>query len=144
VHLGSYAAGKKYVHDINSKLSEVDIEYRGHALGSVSNGKKVYTSLGTYKDRFSFKSRTGSVEMDFDGRLYKGDSTAPKDFSRYEGSARVGDRTAGLKGHFVGPAVDKGKGLAPAGVVGRFEIADTKKTTGAYRATGTFGAEQKP
>ena len=141
VHLGTFAAGKKVAYDVN-ELTKETITYRGHAIGNVSSGDQVYTSLGSYKDEFNFQTRKGKVSMDFDGRLYdQGNSSAGR-LDDYRGSitTKAGDLKADLRGRFVGEATPvKGGKKAPGGLVGRFDIVD--KNAKGYRATGTFGAE---
>lgn len=139
VHLGSFAAGERLTAAQGLSVTNPVVTYRGHAVGNVRNGDRVYTRIGTFQDRFDFGRRQGTATLNIDGRRLTGQSAAPRNLQGYSGTVAGGGLTGSLNGRFVGPLVNKGAGRAPAGIVGSFGLSDSG--TG-YRATGTFASEQ--
>ncbi|SFU21256.1 hypothetical protein [Sedimentitalea nanhaiensis] len=147
-HLGSFASGKTLSATEVQRIKDgvrPTVTYRGHMIGNVYNGGRTYTALGTYQDEFNFESRTGKISADFDRHRFEGSSGTQNSgadaFRSYSGSFRTNDSTyrGTVKGQFISPVVDG----APSGVVGRFGIQNGETIPGkAYRAIGTFGAEQ--
>lgn len=139
IHLGSFAAGERLTAAQGLSVTNPVVTYRGHAVGNVRNGDRVYTRIGTFQDRFDFGRRQGTATLNIDGRRLTGQSAAPRNLQGYSGTVAGGGLTGSLNGRFVGPLVNKGAGRAPAGIVGNFGLSDSG--TG-YRATGTFASEQ--
>ena len=143
-HLGSFVAGERLSAAQGLSVTNPVVTYSGHAAGNVRDGQNVYTAIGTYRDEFDFGSRSGQITMDFDGRRLTGPSRSTQDLQRYGGTLADGGGFSGsVSGRFAGPLVGAGDARSPAGVLGAFGIQnDTDNPNAAYRASGTFAAEQ--
>jgi hypothetical protein len=111
--------------------------YSGHSIGNVFNNGSLYTAVGSFKNDWDFDKRSGTVQMDFDKTKYNGTTTIKDNNIGFNGNLSATGRTGELQGSFVAPV-----NPTPAAVMGRFAISETKGAP-TYRASGTFGAEQK-
>ena len=134
IHLGTWVAGQQS--DLRNFPSVGTATYSGHAIGNVLTNNSLYTAVGSYQNAWNFGTRTGTVNMSFDGTGYTGDTRLRDSSVHFDGVLRASNRTGGLHGNFIQGGTD-----AAAGVIGRFSI---REATGAptYRASGTFGAER--
>jgi len=124
------------------------VRYGGHAIGSVvtqaGGVSDIATRVGSFNQNWNLNSRTGTMELSFDGHQLTGvplavtgatglaySQTAPNE--TLVGGAR---RAVDIRGELV--SVPTPTSL-PGGTIGQFQIrgADTS-----YQANGTFGGDR--
>ncbi|MFL9921635.1 FecR family protein [Paraburkholderia fungorum] len=138
LHMGTWIAGRA----ADQLPTTGSATYSGHAIGNVANGGALYTAVGSYDNTWNFAQRAGTVKMNFDGAQYNG-TTQLTNGTNFQGTmaAAAASRAGGVIGNFVQAPGGSPAGTPPPAVAGRFVIQETAGS--AYRASGTFGAEQR-
>jgi hypothetical protein len=124
-------------------------KYSGHAIGTVTeqagSGASaqtfVATRVGTFTQTWDLSSRRGSMEMNFDRRVFLVDSLTANAQLAYGGDSRVtGDNyQARVSGQLVSVGVASDNRTVPRATIGQFQIRGA--ATDPYQANGTFGGE---
>lgn len=138
LHMGTWVAGREFLRVDLPRAGQAT--YTGHAIGNVTDGAAPYTAVGTYRNTWDFARGSGTANLAFDGATYTGTTRLKTTGTGagFDGALAGNGRTGGVIGSFYGPRA--GSANAPAAVGGRFVIQQGT----AYRASGTFGAEQSP
>ena len=152
VHLGAWAAGEQLRDDALGGWAGT-ASYEGVAVGNVFRGRvarggvsdgNLSTVVGSYRNRWDFGARSGSVDMSFDDRRYTGRTQLERGSARFVGDLQAAGRSGRLDGTFVGKVTDFSdrSGRGPTGLAGQFSIQETSGRD-IYRATGVVAADRK-
>ena len=112
--------------------------YSGHVLGNAVDGNGARTSFGSYANSWDFSTGTGTVQVDFDGASYSGQTARVAGTVGFTGDLSGAGRSGDLSGTFYG---NSRVGVAPDAVGGAFSI----RGAGAdqYGAEGIFAGQKQ-
>lgn len=146
--LSTWVAGQRFTGD-NSEVGadsamRGSVRFGGHAIGTVITqmsgaDPEIATRTGSFTQLWDLNARTGTMDLDFDGRQYSG---TPLAVSGTTGLAYAGDSPVvnGLQARIQGELVSVPTPTAlPEGTIGQFQI---RGVDASYQANGTFAGER--
>jgi len=144
INMATYVAGNtSSFNDINvSAIStnngqQSTATYNGQLIGNVNNNGASYIAAGSYSNAWSFGTKTGTLNVTFDGSSFSGATALTGNTSSFSsGNITSGSRTLNLNGSFFN---GQGANTTALYQAGRFGVAGTN-----YQAAGTFAAQRTP